>query len=137
MAGEGSDRLRIFCADDDDDIRMITELSLRLDPRIEIVCVADGKTLLDELDQDGVPDVILLDSLMPKLSGVEVARQIRARPQLASVPIIFLTAEANTERHAKFYESGASAVICKPFDPIKLVAEIEKVLERQKSGDRA
>jgi CheY-like chemotaxis protein len=134
MAGDDVGRVKIMCADDDEDIRTITELSLRLDPRIDVLCVPDGKSLLKELDADGIPDVILLDSLMPDLPGVEVAREIRQRPQLTNVPIIFLTAEADTARHGKFYESGASAVISKPFDPVTLVGEIERILQAEKSS---
>jgi len=131
MTTEDGSRIKIMCADDDADIRTITELSLRLDSRIDVLCVHDGRSLLAELDADGVPDVILLDSLMPDLPGVEVARKIRERAELRAVPIIFITAEADPIQHRKFYGSGASAIISKPFDPITLVAEIQTVLRKR------
>ena len=71
---------------------------------------------------------MLLDVMMPKLDGREVCRRVKADPQTAHVPVIFLSARAQDMDVNSGLELGASAYITKPFDPVDLLQTVEKVL---------
>lgn len=128
VSGAGKQKLRILCADDDPDIRTITQLSLGLDGDMEIDCVSDGPSVLFRLERGPRPDVVLLDALMPEMSGTEVAKAIRSMPATADMPIIFLTAHADPGSFDALYQSGATAVIAKPFDPLFIAQQIRRII---------
>lgn len=125
---EDNTPLHVLCADDDPDIRTITELSLSLDGNMVVDCVSDGPSVLFRLERGPKPDVVLLDALMPEMSGTEVAKAIRNMPAIADVPIIFLTAHADPGSFTALYDSGATAVIPKPFDPLVIAREIRRIV---------
>lgn len=76
------------------------------------------------------PDLIILDIMMPDLSGIQVCRILRADPKLAKVPIIFLTAKAEPHDRIEGLESGADDYLSKPFSPKELVLRVESILRR-------
>jgi len=92
----------------------------------------DGDAALQAFDEKG-PDLIVLDLMLPKKSGIEVTRAIRAK---SSVPIIMLTAKAAEADRVVGLELGADDYVVKPFSPRELVARIRAVLRRYE-GDRA
>lgn len=77
-----------------------------------------------------VPDLIILDIMMPDLSGIQVCRILRADPKLARVPIIFLTAKAEPHDRIEGLESGADDYMSKPFSPKELILRVESILRR-------
>lgn len=77
-----------------------------------------------------VPDLVILDIMMPHLSGIQVCRILRADPKLARVPIIFLTAKAEPHDRIEGLESGADDYLSKPFSPKELVLRVESILRR-------
>lgn len=81
----------------------------------DITVAMDGETALESLKEE-IPDVILLDIMMPDMDGYEVCRCIRENKQFSKVPIIFLTAITDIESKAKGLELGAVDYITKPFD---------------------
>jgi len=91
----------------------------------------DGEAALQSFDEKG-PDLIVLDLMLPKKSGIEVTRAIRAK---SSVPIIMLTAKAAEADRVVGLELGADDYVVKPFSPRELVARIRAVLRRYE-GDR-
>lgn len=90
-------------------------------------------TILDEL-----PDLIILDWMLPNLSGIEICRQIRQHPDIKKTPIIMLTAKGEEAERIRGLETGADDYVIKPFSPSELIARIKAVLRRthpQKSAD--
>jgi CheY-like chemotaxis protein len=79
--------------------------------------------------KDGPFDVVLLDVMMPGLDGPATLRRLRDGPLAAAVPVIFLTAKAAAADRERLCAIGAAGVIAKPFDPMALPGELERILE--------
>jgi two-component system phosphate regulon response regulator PhoB len=80
------------------------------------------------------PDLVILDIMMPHLSGIQVCRILRADPKLSKVPIIFLTAKAEAHDRIEGLETGADDYLSKPFSPKELVLRVESILRRMTSA---
>ncbi len=76
-----------------------------------------------------IPDLILLDVVMPEMDGFETCRQLKASPSMKDIPIIFLTAKTETEDIVKGFELGAIDYIAKPFNQFELFARVQTHLE--------
>lgn len=91
--------------------------------------------------RDFVPDLILLDIMMPELNGLQLCKVVRSDPKMKDIPIIFLTARGEVEDRVKGLESGADDYVAKPFNTKELILRVSKVLNRGRykdsSGDRA
>lgn len=114
--------LRILYIDDEPDIREIAVMSLELDHSLEVRSCPDGKSALALIPQ-WQPDVILLDVMMPDMDGPTTLGRIRALPNGADIPVVFITARAQQEDVESLLALGASGVIPKPFDPMELAGE--------------
>ena len=90
---------------------------------------ADGEEAL-LLARERAPDIVLLDWMVEGLSGIEVCRRLRRRPETANVPIIMLTARGEEEDRVRGLETGADDYVTKPFSPRELVARVAAVLRR-------
>jgi DNA-binding response OmpR family regulator len=120
--------MRLLCVDDEEDIRIILELALGLDPELRADVVGTGSELLAR-SRDGY-DAFLLDGMMPGLDGYEVCRRLKADPSTAALPVVFLTAKTQRDEMARAISIGATACLTKPFDPLTLAAELRAVLGR-------
>ena len=90
---------------------------------------ADGEEALVMVAEDP-PDIIVLDWMLPHLSGLEVCRQLRRRPETRAIPIIILTARGEEGDRVRGLDSGADDYLAKPFSPRELVARVRAVLRR-------
>jgi len=90
---------------------------------------ADGQEALIKVSE-GRPDLILLDWMLPQLSGLEVCRQIRRNPETRNIPIIMVTARGEEADRVRGLDVGADDYIAKPFSPSELMARIRAVLRR-------
>lgn len=120
----------------DDDPEILAMLSLRLGKKgYEVVEAADGVQTL-RVAREKMPDVVILDVMMPRKNGWEVARELRADPQLHDVGIVMLTAigEKINEMTSPLY--GADEYVDKPFDFADLESRIRRVLEAKKESQR-
>ncbi len=89
----------------------------------------DGEEAL-ALVQEDVPDIVLLDWMLPLMSGIEVCRQLRRQTSTANLPIIMLTARGEEGDRVRGLDAGADDYVTKPFSPTELVARIRAVLRR-------
>ncbi|MEX2421189.1 MAG: response regulator, partial [Actinomycetota bacterium] len=120
----------ILVVDDDPDIARFVEVNLR-SAGYDVSVASDGE---EALEKAGVlrPDLILLDVMMPRIDGFEVAHRLRRNPQTANTSIIMLTAKALATDKVLGLTAGADDYIIKPFDPIELLARVKGTLRRAK-----
>jgi two-component system, OmpR family, response regulator len=120
--------LDILYVDDDADIRHIVTLALSLDRAIRLRVAASGEAALALLDGGEIPDVALLDVMMPGMTGPELHDRLRARADTAALPVIFMTAKASDGDRASYRTRGAIGTITKPFDPMRLAGEVRALV---------
>jgi two-component system, OmpR family, alkaline phosphatase synthesis response regulator PhoP len=118
--------MKILLAEDEPDIQIITRLALE-DAGCEVVAVNDGQAALDCLAHE-MFDVVLLDVMMPRVDGFDACVQLKANPQTAHVPVIFLTARSQELEVQRGLAIGAHGYIVKPFDVFRLAARIRSMI---------
>ncbi len=118
--------MSVVLAEDDVDIRDLVQIVLEgLD--LEVRAVGNGVDALAAC-QARPPQLLLLDITMPGMNGLEVCRAVRQDPALADLPIILMTARAQSSDVAAGLDAGADAYIIKPFGPIELREHVEALL---------
>jgi DNA-binding response OmpR family regulator len=129
----GDRRLKVLLADDEPSMRLLCRINLDL-AGFDVVEAENGADALEKVHQASY-DLILLDVMMPDLSGHEVAEQLQSDKRTRDLPIVFLSARASHSDLRRGFELGALDYITKPFDPIALAARVEQVLERIEAGE--
>jgi PleD family two-component response regulator len=119
---------RILVVDDDRDIARFVELNLSLEG-FEVEVAYDGAAAIERATAL-LPDLILLDVMMPVVDGVEVVRRLRAQSSTASIPVVMLTAKSLSADKVVGLTAGADDYIVKPFDTLELVARVRTTLRR-------
>ncbi|MBY6201417.1 response regulator [Maritalea mobilis] len=122
---------RILHVDDDEDIRAIVQLALEVVDSFELLQCASGKEALEKASEFR-PQLILLDVMMPCMSGQTLASELAKEEPLQHVPVVFVTAKAEAEFTEQLLAEGATAVITKPFDPMTLGSEIKSIWDESK-----
>ena len=129
-------RRRVLVADDNADMRQY--LTRLLSERYEVVAVADGKLALESILKQA-PDLVLSDIMMPNLDGFGLLQGMRAKPDLAPIPVILLSARAGEESRVEGIDAGADDYLVKPFSARELMARVQTHLElarvRQESSE--
>jgi DNA-binding response OmpR family regulator len=120
----------VLVADDDADIVRFVEVNLRLEG-YEVVTARDGHEALTKAI-DLLPDVVLLDVLMPRIDGYTVCARLRADHRGATIPVILLTANFITADQELARRAGADDFVVKPFDPCELMARVKTLLEARR-----
>jgi diguanylate cyclase (GGDEF)-like protein len=120
----------ILVVDDDPDIARFVEVNLR-SAGYDVSVASDGEQALEKAGRLR-PDLVLLDVMMPRIDGFEVAHRLRRNPQTATMSIIMLTAKALATDKVLGLTAGADDYIIKPFDPIELLARVKGTLRRAK-----
>jgi CheY-like chemotaxis protein len=116
--------IRILHVDDEPDIREVVDLSLGLNPEFEVRACASGAEAIVTATEWS-PYLILLDVMMPGMDGPATLAQLRNNLQTSDIPVLFMTARAQTREVEKFITLGAQGVICKPFDPMTLAFQVQ------------
>jgi DNA-binding response OmpR family regulator len=118
---------RILVVDDDQDALTLIGLTLKRQ-KFEVIKALSGPQALSLLAQE-LPDLIILDVMMPQMDGYEVCRHIKANPRTAHVPVVMLTARAQTDSQVEAFRAGADDYITKPVRPSELVVRVQAALE--------
>jgi DNA-binding response OmpR family regulator len=118
----------VLVADDEDDIRSLVSFRLKR-AGYDVITAADGEEAL-VLATTRLPDLVVLDMMMPKATGLEVTRSMREQSTTKDIPIILLTARAQEADVARGFDAGADDYVKKPFSPQDLQARVQALLER-------
>lgn len=116
----------LLIADDEEGIRSLVRMTLDTGA-YRIIEAADGEAAL-AMAREHRPDLVLLDVMMPKLSGFEVCRALKEDPDTAGIAVVMLTARIQGSDRARGEESGADDYFTKPFSPIALLRKVDDVL---------
>ncbi len=117
-----SQLLTLLVVDDQlDNLKLLSDL---LKPLYRVQAASNGAQALQLLDKGHQPDLCLLDIMMPEMDGYELCQRIKARPETAQTPIIFLTAKTETEAETYGFQVGAVDYVTKPINPPLLLARI-------------
>jgi two-component system, OmpR family, response regulator len=120
---------RILYAEDEPDIQSVAKLALEVLGGYEVLLCGNGSEALDQISSFD-PSLILLDVMMPGMDGPATLARLRADPNTAQIPVIFLTAKAQASEVRQYHAWGALDVIAKPFDPMMLAAQMQKIWEQ-------
>jgi len=116
----------IIIVDDDDDIRELVEITLE-DSQYRLYTAKDGEAGLKAIQNDR-PDLVILDWVMPKLTGLEVLRKLRENPITAGIAVVLLTSQDNREHQEEIQTLGIFSYLQKPFSPLELIQTVQKAL---------
>ena len=119
---------RILVIDDEDDIREAAQLSLEMTTGWDVVSAASGAAGI-EAARARRPDAILLDVMMPEMDGPTTFHHLRSDAATAAIPVILLTAKAQSSDRSRFMDLGVDGVLTKPFDPLTLGSEVAAALD--------
>ena len=117
----------ILIADDEEDLLFLVETTLE-DPRYRILSATNGTTALERIQQIH-PDLVILDWMMPGLTGLEIIKRLRDDPATAAIPAVLLTANDSRENKAQAQTLGIAAYLVKPFSPLELLQKVRDALE--------
>ena len=120
--------MKALIVEDDPDARKVLSLILKLDG-YQIFAAAGGPEAV-ELMQALIPDLILLDVMMPGMDGYEVCQWVRSNPATARAAVVMLSGKADPESVARGLEVGADEYLAKPITPSNLTAQLKAVLAR-------
>ncbi|MBU2552122.1 MAG: diguanylate cyclase [Proteobacteria bacterium] len=119
----------------DDETINIDSLVALLNPDYRTVAAKDGPRALGLLKKKPLPDLILLDVMMPGMDGYEVCRMIKEHPATRDIPAIFITGRNDEQDEARGFQSGAVDYIAKPFSPLIALARVRTHVELKRRGD--
>jgi DNA-binding response OmpR family regulator len=117
---------KIMIVDDEPNIVLALKYLME-EEGFDVQCYYDGDTAVENVTKV-IPDLIILDVMMPGKDGFSVAKYIRNQPALENTAIIFLTAKGTSQDKMEGYGSGAESYIVKPFDNDEIVARVHEVL---------
>lgn len=121
---------KVLIAEDDQDIRELITLTLQFSG-FNVTAVEDGAAAVDAVSKDSTYDIILMDVRMPRMTGYDACRHIKAQESTQNIPVIFLSAKGQESEIQTGMGAGADDYILKPFAPDDLVNTINKVLNRK------
>jgi two-component system, OmpR family, phosphate regulon response regulator PhoB len=125
-------RPNVLVVEDEDALATLLRYNLEKEG-YEATVAADGEEAMLAIDER-MPDVVLLDWMLPSISGVEVCRRLRSRRETRNLPVIMLTARGEESDRLRGLETGADDYIVKPFSMAELIARIRAVLRRIRPG---
>ena len=125
----------VLVVDDDPVILKLLEVNFEMEG-FQVVRASDGAEGLERA-RECRPDIVVLDVMMPRMTGYEVAKALREDDVTAHIPIIFVTARAQSSDVERGLELGVDDYVTKPFDPLDLIARVNTLLARSQDGNEA
>ena len=127
-----SELTTVMYVEDDADIRAVTEFALD-DEGFELIICASGQEALENAAKQ-IPDLILLDVMMPGMDGPTTLEKLRELSDFKNIPVIFMTAKVQSAELEQYRALGAIGVINKPFNPMTLPEQICNLLDAKNDG---
>jgi len=118
---------KILHIDDDGLMQTIVRASLAAAGGFEVACASSGKEALEKL-ADYAPDLILLDVMLPEMSGPEIIERLKERIDITRTPVVFMTAKVGGGEEEQYRSLGAGGLIMKPFNPMTLHEQIDRIM---------
>ena len=125
--------IKILDVDDEADIRAITKLALESIGGFNVTSCASGTEAIATV-ADVAPELIVMDVMMPEMDGPTTFRALQNIPDANQIPVIFMTAKTQKDEIESLMALGAIGVIAKPFDPVQLSKEVERIWSARTSG---
>ena len=122
----------VLVVEDEDALSTLVQYNLQKEG-YDVGIAGDGEEALIQIDERQ-PDLVLLDWMLPKVSGIEVCRRLRSKPETRNLPIIMLTARGEETDRVRGLDTGADDYLTKPFSMVELGARIRAVLRRIRPG---
>lgn len=119
--------MKILVAEDDPDIQVILRMVLTRLGKCEVEITFQGNTVVPLAKQHS-PGLILLDVMLPEMSGFEICKALKEDPTTKNIPVIFLTARSQPSELQDALKLGAAGYLAKPFDPMTLVPQINAII---------
>jgi len=123
---------KILIVEDEEALATLLEYNLGKEG-FDAALAGDGEEAMLKIVEEA-PDLVILDWMLPKVSGIEVCRRLRARPETRNLPIIMLTARSEESDRIRGLETGADDYLTKPFSTNELIARVRAVLRRIRPG---
>jgi len=121
---------RILYVEDEPDIQMVAKLALEMVGGFTVkICSSGQEAVAGAVDFN--PDLVLLDVMMPGMDGPATLAALRALPELAATPMVFMTAKVQPQEVEHYKSLGAVDVIAKPFDPMNLATQVRSAWDRR------
>jgi CheY-like chemotaxis protein len=118
-----SDLRKVLCVEDEPDLQEVIGLALETVGGLTVESCGSGPKALERVKPFG-PDLILLDVMMPGMDGLATLEALRADPETAHIPVVFMTAKVQPDELAEYRRAGALDAIAKPFDPMTLADKL-------------
>jgi DNA-binding response OmpR family regulator len=119
---------KILIAEDEPDIRELVTFMLRF-AGYEVVAASNGEDAVRTASRE-IPDLVLMDVRMPRMTGYDACRLMKANPELRDVPVVFLSAKGQESEIQSGLDAGAEAYLLKPFSPAELTNRVRGILSR-------
>lgn len=120
--------MKILLVDDDPDVRKLAKFTLEVIGKHQTVMASSALEGI-ALATSEQPELILLDLMMPGMDGLAALAELRQNPALASIPVILMTASVHRFESNNYKDLGAAGVITKPFEPMSLTGEIQRIVD--------
>ncbi len=124
--------MKVLIVDDDPNIIEMVKVNLEIEG-FKVICAGNGKEGV-EIAKRVKPDLILMDWMLPRMSGIDAVKLLKADPVSRSIPIFMLTARSQVNDIDQAFKAGADNYITKPFNPVKLALVLQRKLDKIKRG---
>ncbi|MFZ6690418.1 response regulator [Undibacterium sp. SXout20W] len=121
----------ILYVEDDPDIQTVAQIALEVVGGFSLKTCSSGALALAEIQSGFVPDLLLLDVMMPNMDGPTTLAELRKLPTTATTPVVFMTAKVQSSELDYYKSLGAVGVIAKPFDPMELSTQVLKLWQER------